>query len=207
MASTTFTALDSLRVSPGAHLTADMQRASASAPGDFTIREIAFARQAGLRAQPGSDSAAALERALGLALPAAVGEVSGDAQGLHVIWLSPDEFLAVDPSTRQRPGDTVALEAALAGLPGQAVDLSANRTIVELRGSRIREVLEKGCRADVHPRAFPVGTAIATQLGPVALILHRSGEESYRLYPRASFADYTVRWVLDAALEFTEVAR
>lgn len=194
---------DRLRVSPAAHLAYAMGVASAEAPESVSLREIPFALQLGLRARPGSASAHGLERVLGVALPSRAGEVTGDAEGLHVIWLSPDEFLAVDVSRRQRPGDSAAAEAALEGRPGQAVDLSANRTIIELVGSHARDVLEKGCRADLHPRAFPVGSAIATQLGQVALILHRSDEQSYRLFPRASFADHTVRWLIDAMTEYT----
>lgn len=196
--------LDHLRVSPAAHLATEME--SASVPGVAALREIPFAPQIGLRCEQGSPSAAALEGALGLPLPVSVGQVTGDADGPHIIWLSPDEFLAVDPSRRQQPGESAAAEAALEGLPGQAVDLSANRTIIELSGARAREVLEKGCRADLHPRAFPVGTAIATQLGLVALILHRSSEQTFRLYPRASFADYTVHWLIDAMTEYTAAA-
>lgn len=194
--------LNSLRVSPAAHLASEMGEASAGAPEAVSLRERPFVPQVGLRAVPGSASAAALEAALGLPLPGRVGEVTGDAEALHIIWLSPDEFLAVDISREQQPGDSAALEAALDGLPGQVVELSANRTVLELSGANAREVLEKGCRADLHPREFPVGAAIATQLAHVALILHRSGEQTYRLYPRASFADHTVRWLIDAMEEF-----
>ncbi|MFV0434904.1 MAG: sarcosine oxidase subunit gamma [Leucobacter sp.] len=195
--------LDRLRVSPAAHLAYAMGVASAEAPAAVTLREIPFALQVGLRARPGSPSAQALETALGVTLPKGLGEVTGDADALHVIWLSPDEFLAVDVSRRQQPGDTDAAETALDGLPGQAVDLSANRTVLELSGGHARDVLEKGCRADLHPREFPVGAALSTQLGQVALIIHRSAEQGYRLYPRASFADYTVRWLIDAMTEYT----
>ncbi|RGE24381.1 sarcosine oxidase subunit gamma [Leucobacter sp. wl10] len=198
--------LDRLRVSPAAHLAYAMGVASGEDPESVALREIPFAVQLGLRAVQGSPSAQALEAALGAPLPGKAGEVTGDADALHVIWLSPDEFLAVDVSRRQRAGDAAGAEAALDGLPGQAVDLSANRTILELTGSRVREVLEKGCRADLHPRAFAAGAAIATQLAQVPLILHRSGAQSFRLYPRASFADHTVRWLIDAMTEFTAAA-
>lgn len=192
--------LEELRVSPAGHLAETM--AAASAAGTVSLREISFPVQIGLRAVPGSESAAALERVLGVPLPGGVGEVTGDADGLHVIWLSPDEFHVVDVSRAQRPGDAAELEAALEGLPGQAVDLSANRTLLELAGANARDVLEKSCRADLHPRAFPVGTAIATQLGVVPVILHRSADERFRVYPRSSFADYVVRWLIDGMQEF-----
>ncbi|MCY1159077.1 MAG: sarcosine oxidase subunit gamma [Citricoccus sp.] len=191
-----------LRRTPAAHLAAEMAQVGERSQGAVAVRELAFPVQLGLRARPGSASAAALEGVLGAPLPTGHGQVTGDPAGLHVLWLSPDEFLAVDVSREQVPGEGRELEDALEGLPGQAVDLSANRTVLDLRGPRVREVLEKGCHADLHPRSFGVGTAIATQLGPVPVVLHRYADSGYRVYPRASFADYLVRWVLDAAEEF-----
>lgn len=198
--------LDDLRVSPAAHLAEAMAEASAAGGRQVALRELPFSVQLGLRAQPDSASGRALEDAFGLPLPRRVGEVSGDSAGLHILWLSPDEFLAVDVSREQQPGETLVAEAGLEGLPGQAVDLSANRTILQLSGSKAREVLEKSCRADLHPRVFGVGTAIVTALGPVPVILHRSSVLEYRVYPRASFADFTVRWLLDGMAEFLDGA-
>ncbi|WP_413332440.1 sarcosine oxidase subunit gamma [Brevibacterium sp. GP-SGM9] len=194
--------LDDLRVSPAAHLSQDMARATAGGGNAVALRELAFRPQIGLRAIPGSASGQALENALGLALPRRVGEVTGDGAGLHALWLGPDEFLAVDVSRAQQPGETLVAEAALEGLPGQAVELSANRTILELSGAKAREVLEKSIRADIHPRVFGVGTAIVTQMGPVPIILHHFADHEYRIYPRASFADFAVRWLLDGMAEF-----
>ncbi|GAA3704088.1 sarcosine oxidase subunit gamma [Arthrobacter ginkgonis] len=195
--------LEALRTSPAAHLAEAMAAATVSGERSVALREVAFAVQLGLRAEPGSASAAALEAVLGLPLPAGYGQITGDPAAAHVLWLGPDEFLAVDVSRRQAPGAADASAAALAGLPGQAVDLSANRTILELSGASARLVLEKGCHADLHPRSFPVNTAVSTQVGPVPVVLHRTSERGYRLYPRASFADYLVRWLLDAMSEFS----
>jgi len=190
------------RQSPAAHLAAEMAGLGERSEGAVALQELAFAVQVGLRARPGTPSAEALEKVLGLPLPTGVGQVSGDPLGQHVVWMSPDEFLAVDVSREQALGDADALEQALEGLPGQAVDLSANRTILELTGPRARQVLEKGCHVDLHPRAFAVGTAVVTQLGPVPVVLHRYAEGGFRVYPRASFADYLVRWMLDASEEY-----
>lgn len=198
--------LDELRISPAAHLSADMARASAAGGSAVALRELPFCVQLGLRVVPDSASAVALDEILGYRLPSRAGEVTGDPAAAHALWLSPDEFLAVDVSRRQQPGDSLVAEACLEGLPGQVVDLSANRTIIELSGSQAREVLEKSCRADLHPRAFALGSALVTQLGPVPVIIHHSGEHEYRIYPRASFADFTVRWLLDGMAEFTDAA-
>ena len=98
--------LDSLRTSPAAHLGEDMARATELGGQAVGLRERSFAVQLGLRATPGTASAEALESALGITLPGRVGEVTGDEAGLHTLWLSPDEFLTVDVSRRQRPGET-----------------------------------------------------------------------------------------------------
>jgi sarcosine oxidase subunit gamma len=82
------------------------------------------------------------------------------------------------------------------------VDLSANRTTFELSGPRARAVLEKGCALDLHPRILKAGTALNTEVGNIPVVLFKDGEESFRLFPRASFADYLGRWLLDAMREF-----
>lgn len=88
------------------------------------------------------------------------------------------------------------------GGPGQAVDLSANRTTLELSRPSARAVLEKGCPVDLHPRAFPVGSAVSTTLALVQVLLWRTGEQTWRIMPRASFAQFTAQWLLDAMTEF-----
>ena len=194
--------LNTLRRSPAAHLAEAMAAAEVTGERSVALKETAFALQLGVRAVIGSESAKALEAVLGYQLPTGHGQVTGDPNASHALWLSPDEFLIVDVSRQQQPGDEAALVAALEGKPGQVVDLSANRTLLTLSGTAARLVLEKGCHADLHPRSFAVGTAIVTSIGPVPVMLHRSGETEYRIYPRASFADYMVRWILDASEEF-----
>ena len=82
------------------------------------------------------------------------------------------------------------------------VDLSANRTTFELTGPRARAVLEKGCALDLHPRVLKAGTALSTEVGNIPVVLRKTGEESFRLFPRASFADFLGRWLLDAMREY-----
>jgi sarcosine oxidase subunit gamma len=117
-----------------------------------------------------------------------------------VLWLGPDEWLVVS----QLPAEALvaALQEAVADAHAAVVDVSANRTVLELTGAAGRAVLEKGCPLDLHPRAFGPGQAVSTTLARIPLILWQVGPESYRLLPRSSFADYVARWLLDAAQEF-----
>lgn len=222
-----------LRRSPAHGMTAEMDAASVAGPAGVQLREIAFAPQLGIRAAPGSASASRIERALGVSLPSGVGETTGDPDALHCVWISPDEFLTIDVSRTHVHGGHVKGEHVPGGhmhgglvhgeagavaavleddrpgagrLPGQVVDLSGNRAILELTGPSARAVLEKGCHVDLHPRAFPVGHAVSTLVGPVPMIVHRAQEETFRLLPRSSFAQYTVRWLTDAMLEFRTIS-
>lgn len=190
----------SLRRSPLQHLTEELAAAAVSGPRGAVLKEIAFLTQIGLRAEPGSPAYEALAEATGVGLPARVGEVAGSQENVAVLWLAPDEFLVV---TAPDQHDLLrALTEALGEHPGQVVDLSANRAVVEISGGSAREALEKGVPADLHPRAFPVGTAVTTALGPVQILLWHTAEDEYRVLPRASFADYTAHWLIDTIREY-----
>jgi sarcosine oxidase subunit gamma len=172
------------------------------------LREVPFLSQLAVRALSAGRSSAAVAGALGAALPSRVGEVTGatDGSGVAVLWLSPDEFLAVgqDEARSGLSPDawTADVAQALDSEPGQVVDVSANRTTLELSGPCALQVLQKSCELDLHPRVFPVGAAVATLLGSTGVILWRTGEQSWRVMPRASFATHVVRWLLDGMREF-----
>jgi sarcosine oxidase, subunit gamma len=189
-----------LRRSPLAHLHDRFAAESGGGDRAVALRELPFLAMVALRVEPGSRGAGRLAARLGVALPERCGEVA-TAAGRSVLWLGPDEFLVVSDD---ESGPLVAdLREALAGDPGSVVDVSANRTTLELSGPAARETLEKGCTIDLHPRSFRTGNAVATTLGPVPVLLWQTGESTYRLLPRSSFADYVARWLLDAVIEFS----
>ena len=191
------------RVSPAAHLGEQFAAAEVTGARGVSLREVPFQAMVGVRVVPGSAVAERVEAQLGAALPASCGSVSqgsGVGRDASVLWLSPDEFLVV------ADGDSAALTdllvEAVASGPGSATDLSANRTTFELTGPSARDVLEKGCSLDLHPRAFAVGAAYLTALGSVPVVLWQTDVESYRILPRSSFADFLGRWLLDAMAEY-----
>ena len=188
-----------LRRSPAGHLAEAMAAATVTGERAVALREIAFTTQIGIRAVPGSAGHRALAQATSVGLPAAVGEVTGGAEGTAVLWLGPDEFLLTAPEDTTLTGK---LAAVLADEPGQVVDLSANRSVLELEGPAAPLVLRKSCPADLHPRVFGVNQAITTTLANIPVLLWRTGEHSWRILPRASFTEHTVHWLIDAMLEF-----
>jgi sarcosine oxidase subunit gamma len=191
----------SLRVSPAAQLRAAFE--TGSVPGLVELSEVLFLTMVGLRVSRDSDAGQRVASVTG-GLPAACGGVNGTGD-TSVLWLGPEEFLVVAPTEAHESlgGDLIqALREALADGEGQVVDVSANRTTFELTGPRARAVLEKGCSLDLHPRILKAGTALSTEIGNIPVVLWKTGEESFRLFPRASFADFLGRWLLDAMREY-----
>jgi sarcosine oxidase subunit gamma len=194
------------RRSPAHHLAALMDRASSE---QVHLREVPFLTEMTIRAAS-PEAVTAVGDALGVALPSGVGQVAqgerGEGGAVSVVWLSPDEWLAVlgDEAETGVAGTAVArsLCVALGERRGQVVDVSSNRTTLELSGPKARAVLDKTIELDLHPREFPVGRAVSTQMESVAVILWRTAENTWQLMPRASFTEHVVRWLTDGMREF-----
>jgi sarcosine oxidase subunit gamma len=219
--------LSRLRRSPLAHRAADLAAASSIA---VTMGELPFLTMVNLRVLPESAAAQRIGASLRVGLPGP-GGVAAAGGGWSVLWLGPDEWLVVGPNRAGRPVDAdgdedlvLRLDAALAGDAGSVVDVSANRTTLELTGASARDLLEKGCTLDLHPRAFTVGRCAQTTLARGQLLIwqtHHAARQApgpagrhpptpdpqargdvYRLMFRGSFADYFADWLIDAAAEF-----
>jgi sarcosine oxidase subunit gamma len=189
-----------LRVSPLAHMAERMRDAAVTGPRGVTLAERPFLTMVNLRVDPASAAAGRIEKTLGAPLPRQCGETT--ASGSHtVVWLGPDEWLVW--SRAEGAAVTAGLREALGTDPGSVVDVSANRTTLELSGPAARQVLEKGCPLDLHPRVFGPGRAVSTTVGPVAALLWQvDAAPAYRLLPRSSFAGYMARWLIDAMSEY-----
>ncbi|MER7561485.1 sarcosine oxidase subunit gamma family protein [Streptomyces sp. NPDC097941] len=189
-----------LRTSPLSHLQERMRAAAVTGARGVTLSEVPFLTMVNVRVDPASAAAGRIGRTLGAPLPRRCGDTT--ASGLHTImWLGPDEWLVL--SRADAGAVTAQVRRALDGDPGSAVDVSANRTVLELSGPSAREVLEKGCPLDLHPRVFGPGHAVSTTVGPIAVLLWQLDDApTYRLLPRCSFADYLARWLIDAMGEY-----
>jgi sarcosine oxidase subunit gamma len=197
------TTLERLRRSPLHDMAAEIRNAAVVGERSVRLLEWPFLTMVSIRVEPDSDTARGIEQALGTALPRTVGEISQQGDST-VLWLGPDEWLVV---ARAPAAELVErLEAARAEAQAQVVDVSANRTVLEVAGSAARDVLEKGCPADLHPRSFADGTAIVTSLARVPVLLWKVDADSFRVLPRASLAQYVAAWLIDAMAEFAGAA-
>ena len=186
----------SLRTSPLAHLA---ERLDAAGQRPVRLTELPFLAMVSVRVDPAAPVAQRLEAVLGVEVPRSCGTVT-EAGPTAVLWLGPDEWLVVSRTEAGFLADQ--LQAAVGDAHASVVDVSANRTVLELAGPSARAVLEKGCPVDLHPTRFGAGTAVTSTLARIPLLLWRSAPETYRLLPRSSFSDYVARWLLDAMQEF-----
>ena len=124
------------------------------------------------------------------------------ARGWTVLWLGPDEWLATGPAAE----DAALVEALGTSLDGKhcaLTDVSAMYATLALSGPQAREVLMKGCRLDLHPRAFAPGACVQTALARAQVILHQTDDDpSFEITVRNSFAHYLATWLLDALAEY-----
>ena len=107
-----------------------------------------------------------------------------ELDGRIVLWLGPDEWLELGGSE----GDFPCAAAA--------VDVSANRVCLELRGAGAAEVLASGCSLDLD--ALGPGRCAQTLLARAQVILVQPELERWWILVRPSFAPYLRAWLEDA---------
>lgn len=194
-----------MRRSPAAHLAEDCRAAETAG---VRLVERGFLAQVELRLDPGEHAVARRIGAefLGCALPATAA-ASGDGRP-YVLGCGPGWYLVVDSSPEVTGwGLASGLRAVLGGEYGAAcasvVDVSAQRTVLELSGVRAADVLSHGCPLDLHPSVFGPLSYAQTLLGKAAVgLLQADAAPTYWILVRASFADYLTRWLLDAMTEY-----
>jgi len=175
----------------------------AELPASTSLVEEQYATMVDLWVDPTGPGSVAAAEVLGLdALPATPSTVV-DGKDAAAIWFGPQEWL-VTSTTRDGEALEAQLREAIAEHGGTAVDVSAQRTIVRLRGDHARDVLAKGCSLDLHPKVFGPGAAAQTMLGLAAVVLIPLDDNAtdYRIIVRSSFAGYLADWLIDAAEDF-----
>jgi sarcosine oxidase subunit gamma len=172
-------------------------------PDSARISEEPFTTMVDLWVDPSGVGGTAAAGVLGIAaLPTTPSSLIGGPD-VNAIWFGPQEWLII---SADRGGEELEarLRAAIVDHGGAAVDVSAQRTTLRLRGAHARDVLAKGCALDLHPSVFGPGAAAQTMLGQAAVVLIPLDDEGtdYRILVRSSFARYLAEWLLDAAEEY-----
>ncbi|KAB8195725.1 FAD-dependent oxidoreductase [Nonomuraea phyllanthi] len=104
------------------------------------------------------------------------------------------EVRGTDPGTGLRLGPSWWLVSGNITPQPDWVDVSGQRTILELSGPDATEVLITGCPVDLDTLPGPTQTL----LGRTSVILERRERDTYRIYVRSSFTRYLAEWLVDA---------
>jgi heterotetrameric sarcosine oxidase gamma subunit len=116
-----------------------------------------------------------------------------------VLCVRPARWLLLAPPAHS--GASAALWQAACARVGAAVDLSSGLAAWRLAGPRVRDVLARACRLDLDPQAFPAGSAAATVMAQVAVILAVLPSGLLLLTP-TSTARHLREWLASTAKPF-----
>ena len=167
------------------------------------MREIQRLPAFDLRVAPGTLSQAAIAEALALNLPVKSGQVGGcsvlEESDAHALCLAPDWWLIVGFQE---------VERKLAPLRWQnqhhfsVVDVSGQRTTIELEGPKVRGVLAHLWDQDLREKSFPIASVTQGLMAKAPVIVWHIAQFRYRVMVRSSFALHLWKALVDAAEEW-----
>jgi sarcosine oxidase, subunit gamma len=167
------------------------------------IRELPGLHTIDLRVAPGTSTFASVSKALAVDLPVKVGQftgmlIYGETKG-YALCLAPDWWLLVGIA------EVVQNLQPLRSNDDHhfsIVDVSGQRTTIELEGPHAREVLAHLWEQDLREKTFPVGSVSQGLMAKAPVILYHIAPFRYRLMVRSSFAVHVWKSLVDAAVEW-----
>ena len=161
------------------------------------IRELPGLYTIDLRVAPGTSTQALVAEALGMDLPGKPGQILRGSGEAHALCLAPDWWLIVGFQ---------GAEEKLAPLKNDhhfsVVDVSGQRTTIELEGAKVREVLAHLWEQDLREKSFPVGSVSQGLMAKAPVIVVHIAPFRYRVMVRSSFALHLWKALTDAANEW-----
>jgi len=167
------------------------------------IRELPGLHTIDLRVAPGSSAQAAVAEALGIDLPVKPGQVrKGSVSGgveVHVLRLAPDWWLIVGFQEAEQKLAQLQLNN---DYHFSIVDVSGQRTTIELEGPQVREVLAHLWDQDLREKNFPIASVSSGLMAKAPVIVFHIAPFRYRVMVRSSFALHLWKALVDAAEEW-----
>ena len=167
------------------------------------IRELPGLHTIDLRMAPGTSTQAALVEALGMDLPEKPGQtlrvaVAGGGEA-HVLSLAPDWWLIVGFQEAEQKLASLRLKS---DYHFSVVDVSGQRTTIELEGPKVREVLAHLWDQDLREKSFPIANVSQGLMAKAPVIVFHIAPFRYRVMVRSSFAVHLWKALVDAAEEW-----
>lgn len=134
---------------------------------------------------------AAVERALKIKEKPGQVSVTDD---YTAIPLSPGQWMLI---SSKKDSDTFAgkINSKLKN-NGYVSEQSDSRVVFRISGSRARELMQKGCRLDLHESVATKGWCAQTQIAQAGVILHQVDDKpTYDVLVFAGFAQHFAEWL------------
>jgi len=167
------------------------------------IRELPGLHAIDLRVAPGTSRQTAIAEALGMDLPGKPGQTLGGSVSVgseaHALCLAPDWWLIVGFQGAEQKLAPLLLNN---DYHFSVVDVSGQRTTIELEGPKVREVLAHLWDQDLREKNFPVASVSQGLMAKAPVIVFHVAPFRYRVMVRSSFALHLWKALVDAAEEW-----
>ena len=180
-----------------------LQRMKMGTVATVAIRELPGLHTIDLRVEPGTLAQTAVAEALGIDLPGKPGQfvewsVSGEGEA-YALCLAPDWWLIVGFQDAEQ-------KLALLRLKNHhhfgVVDVSGQRTTIELEGPNVREAIAHLWDQDLREKSFPIASVSQGLMAKAPVIVCHIAPFRYRIMVRSSFALHLWKALVDAAVEW-----
>ena len=163
------------------------------------IRELPGMHTIDLRVVPGTPTQAAVTEALGMDLLGKPGQIREAPEGeAHALCLAPDWWLIVG----FQEAEQMLAPLLMKDYHFSVVDVSGQRTTIELEGPNAREVLAHLWDQDLREKSFPIASVSSGLMAKAPVIVCHIAPLRYRVMVRSSFALHLWKALVDAAEEW-----
>ena len=167
------------------------------------IRELPLLHTIDLRVAPSTQSFVAVTEALGINLPEKTGQflmgpIPSKGETL-ALCLAPDWWLILGDEEAEHTLDKLRLNDEF---HFSFVDVSGQRTTIELEGPNAQDVLAHLWDQDLREKSFPVGSVSQGLMAKAPVIICHIAPHRYYIIVRSSFALHLWSALSDAAVEW-----
>lgn len=167
------------------------------------IRELPGLYTIDLRVPPGTSTQSAVVEALGMELPEKPGKAlwrsTSGRDKVHALCLAPDWWLIVGLQEAEQQLAQLLLKEHY---HFSVVDVSGQRTTLELEGPNACEVLAHLWEQDLREKKFPIGSISQGLMAKAPVIVCHMAQFRYHVMVRSSFALHLWKALEDAAEEW-----
>ncbi len=160
------------------------------------IKEFPFVKKINLRLDPNDkDCVSSFSKILGTILPTKANTYSKNEK-IKVIWLGPDEWLIVSNDDDAY----IKLQNKIGNLEASVTDVSENRTIIRIRGTKTYVLLSKFLVLDIEKNLSTNLSCTQTLFVKVPVLLvrnHYDGIPEIDIFTNKSHANYIYNLILD----------